>query len=82
MNIAGLPLGGRMPYITSKNRLRMQKLHIKDITQCVQIFRMNILYLHVGLCDSFLQISPKSKKLFFKVTFQEKHNADSSCCRS
>ena len=27
----GLPLGGRMPYITSKNQLRTPKLHIKDV---------------------------------------------------
>ena len=27
----GLRLGGRTPYITSKNRLRMPKLHIKDV---------------------------------------------------
>ena len=27
----GLPLGGRTPYITSKNRLRTPKLHIKDV---------------------------------------------------
>ena len=26
-----LPLGGRTPYITSKNRLRTPKLHIKDV---------------------------------------------------
>ena len=29
--IAGLPLGGRTPYITSKNRLRTPKLHIEDV---------------------------------------------------
>ena len=29
--IPGLPLGGRTPYITSKNRLHTQKLHVKDI---------------------------------------------------
>ena len=28
---AGLPLGGRTPYITSKNRLRTPKFHIKDV---------------------------------------------------
>ena len=28
---SGLPLGGRTPYITSKNRLRTLKLHIKDV---------------------------------------------------
>ena len=28
---AGLPLGGRTPYITSKNRLCTPKLHIKDV---------------------------------------------------
>ena len=28
---AGLPLGGRTPYITSKNRLRTPKLHIRDV---------------------------------------------------
>ena len=28
---SGLPLGGRTPYITSKNRLRTPKLHIKDV---------------------------------------------------
>ena len=27
----GLPLGGRTAYITSKNRLRAPKLHIKDV---------------------------------------------------
>ena len=27
----GLPLGGRTPYITSINRLRRPKLHIKDV---------------------------------------------------
>ena len=27
----GLPLGGRTLYITSKNRLRTPKLHIKDV---------------------------------------------------
>ena len=27
----GLPLGGRTPYITSKNRLCTPKLHIKDV---------------------------------------------------
>ena len=27
----GLPLGGRTAYITSKNRLRTPKLHIKDV---------------------------------------------------
>ena len=27
----GLPLGGRTPYITSKNRLHTPKLHIKDV---------------------------------------------------
>ena len=27
----GLPLGRRTPYITSKNRLRTPKLHIKDV---------------------------------------------------
>ena len=27
----GLQLGGRTPYITSKNRLRTPKLHIKDV---------------------------------------------------
>ena len=30
-NMTGLPLGGRTPYITSKNRLRTPKLHIKDV---------------------------------------------------
>ena len=30
---AGLPLGGRTPYITSKNRLCTPKLHIKDVPQ-------------------------------------------------
>ena len=30
-NQAGLPLGGRTPYITSKNRVRTPKLHIKDV---------------------------------------------------
>ena len=29
--LTGLPLGGRTPYITSKNRLRTPKLHIKDV---------------------------------------------------
>ena len=29
--LSGLPLGGRTPYITSKNRLRTPKLHIKDV---------------------------------------------------
>ena len=29
--ITGLPLGGRTPYITSKNRLRTPKLHIRDV---------------------------------------------------
>ena len=29
--ITGLPLGGRTAYITSKNRLRTPKLHIKDV---------------------------------------------------
>ena len=29
----GLPLGRRTPYITSKNRLRTPKLHIKDVPQ-------------------------------------------------
>ena len=29
--IIGLPLGGRTAYITSKNRLRTPKLHIKDV---------------------------------------------------
>ena len=28
---SGLPLGGRTPYITSKNRLCTSKLHIKDV---------------------------------------------------
>ena len=28
---AGLPLGGRTPYITSENRLRTPKLHIEDV---------------------------------------------------
>ena len=28
---AGLPLGGRTPYITPKNRLRTPKLHIRDV---------------------------------------------------
>ena len=28
---SGLPLGGRTPYIMSKNRLRTPKLHIKDV---------------------------------------------------
>ena len=28
---SGLPLGGRTPYITSKNRLRTPKLHIRDV---------------------------------------------------
>ena len=27
----GLPLGGRTPYITSKNRLRTTELHIRDV---------------------------------------------------
>ena len=31
LDTAGLPLGGRTPYITSKNRLRTAKLHIKDV---------------------------------------------------
>ena len=31
VHVAGLPLGGRTPYITSKNRLRPLKLHIKDV---------------------------------------------------
>ena len=30
-NLTGLPLGGRTPYITSKNRLRTPKLHIRDV---------------------------------------------------
>ena len=30
-NSTGLPLGGRTPYITSKNRLRTPKLHIRDV---------------------------------------------------
>ena len=30
-SLGGLPLGGRTPYITSKNRLRTPKLHIKDV---------------------------------------------------
>ena len=29
--LSGLPLGGRTPYITSKNRLRTPKLHIRDV---------------------------------------------------
>ena len=29
--ITGLPLGGRTPYITSKNRLHTPKLHIRDV---------------------------------------------------
>ena len=29
--LTGLPLGGRTPYITSKNRLHTPKLHIKDV---------------------------------------------------
>ena len=33
MDLSGLPLGGRTPYITSKNRLRTPKLHIKDVPQ-------------------------------------------------
>ena len=28
---SGLPLGWRTPYITSHNRLRTRKLHIKDV---------------------------------------------------
>ena len=31
LNSPGLPLGGRTPYITSKNRLRTPKLHIEDV---------------------------------------------------
>ena len=31
LNFPGLPLGGRTPYITSKNRLHTPKLHIKDV---------------------------------------------------
>ena len=33
MSLAGLPLGGRTAYITSKNPLRTPKLHIKDVPQ-------------------------------------------------
>ena len=29
--ITGFPIGGRTPYITSENRLRTPKLHIKDV---------------------------------------------------
>ena len=29
--VSGLPLGGRTPYITSKNRLHTPKLHVKDV---------------------------------------------------
>ena len=32
-HLTGLPLGGRTPYITSKNLLRAPKLHIKDVPQ-------------------------------------------------
>ena len=35
---SGLPLGGRTPYITSKDRLRTPKLHIKDVPRTYKKF--------------------------------------------